>query len=89
MSVPTTASYQEEEDGSGMLMVCATLSGVGAIEAPISITLATSDSIPGKYMHNIMIKRLSVVAVVYSFSCCWYGLYHDVRFPGVPYGCCD
>ena len=48
MSVQTTASYQE--GGNGMVMVCATLSGAGAIEAPISITLATSDSIPGQ-MH--------------------------------------
>ena len=53
MSVPTTATYQESGGGTGTVMVCATLSGVmeGTL-TPISITLATSNSIPGTELNK-------------------------------------
>ena len=49
VSVPLTASYQEAGGGTGTVMVCATLSGVTATtQTPISITLATNNSSPGR-----------------------------------------
>ena len=48
VSVPTTATYQESGDGTGIVMVCTTLSGVmEGIQAPISITMVTNNSTPG------------------------------------------
>ena len=53
MSVPTTATYQESGDGTGTVMVCATLSGViEGTQTLISITLATSDSAPGTELNK-------------------------------------
>ena len=48
VSVPTNATYQESGGGTGAVMLCGTLSGVmEGIQAPISITLVTSNSSPG------------------------------------------